>query len=89
MSAITIQETVVTATKSGQSVQLYISDAPRDSESAAIRLALTAPIRQMNQPLLAEVQRAALQAVRTVMSGLLQDLADEIKKAGREVHRDL
>ena len=60
--AVSIQETIITPAKNGLTVQLYISDKPRNDESAAMRLALTATIP--HQQLL--VQRAALADISRV-----------------------
>lgn len=79
--AVLVQETIVTPTRSGSIVQLYISDKPRGDESSTTRLVLTAKVVLPDQPLLAEVQRLALVSIREDLSGLLQSLQAEIDKA--------
>jgi hypothetical protein len=60
---ISIQETIITPAKDGVVVQLYVSDAPRDNESAAMRVALTATIPRTEGKRLAWVQYQTLLSV--------------------------
>lgn len=76
MSAVTIRETIVTPNADGATVQLYISDAAREAEDAAIRLALTVSIPALQTPLLIHVQRAAL----NLLQRMLRDLDDSLGK---------
>jgi hypothetical protein len=80
-STVIIQETLATRSNDALTVQLYISDKPRDSESAAVRLALTVSIPITGTMLMAEVQNGALLALREAMGPLLYDLENEIRKA--------
>jgi hypothetical protein len=78
---IVIQETLVTPGNDALTVQLYISDKPRDSESAAIRIALTAIIPSTGTMLMAEVQNGALLKMRWAIEPLLHGLESEIRKS--------
>ena len=57
---ISIQETTVTPAKDGLIVQLYLSNKPRDSAGAAMRIALHATIPRMRRSSLAKMQHETL-----------------------------
>jgi hypothetical protein len=78
---VVIQETLVTPGNDALAVQLYISDKSRDSESAVIRIALTATIPLSGTMLMAEVQNAALLKLRWAIEPLLHGLESEIRKS--------
>jgi hypothetical protein len=83
MSKVSIRETVISPMPDEVTVRLFISDAPRDHESATIRLDLTATIQSEPALLLADFQKRALEAVQGEISAVLQVLADETQKAKR------
>lgn len=82
---VEIRETIVTAKHDKDVVQLHISDAPPGDESAEIVLRLTVPIPRSPAPLLAHVQREAIEVASKVLSNHLQALAQQIGNAGRDL----
>jgi hypothetical protein len=77
--SIAIQETTITPTKGGLLFQLYVSDAPRESESAAMRLALTATIPDPGRKSLQWMQVQALTAVRESIQETINDLYQHLR----------
>ena len=74
-----IQRTTVTPTEDGSVVQLHISDAPPDDESASFVLQLSVSLPRYKGALLfAQVQREAIRMAQDVLSHHLQELAQEI-----------
>ena len=82
---VEIRETIVTPTEGGDVVRLHISDAPPGDESATIALALTVQIPRSPAPLLAHVQRVAIDLASKVLSEQLQTLANQIGHGGRQL----
>jgi hypothetical protein len=78
---ITIRETTITPGAGHDVVQLHISDAPPDDESATLRLVLLAKIPSYQAPALGQLQRAAMKKAHDVLMALLPELAAELKKA--------
>lgn len=77
-----ILETTVTPNARGSVVQLQISDAPLDAEAWAIRLTLSVQIPAYRLPLVAHVEREAINIADDVLAALLRNMAEEIQ-AGR------
>ena len=77
---ISIQETNVTTSAKEWVVDLYISDAERESESAktVLQLHVSLPVGQKGK-LLASIQREALRTVEEHVSQIRQNLAKEIE----------
>jgi hypothetical protein len=83
MPSAQILETIVTPTGSSSTIQLYISDAPRDAEDAGIRLTLTVSIPAYRVPLLAHLQRDALDKAAETLRSVYRGLGIELEKNGR------
>jgi hypothetical protein len=80
---IAIRETIVTPGGEDQDVvQLHISDAPPDDESATFVLKILATVRPLRGPTLAHVQRQAMQTVSEALTPIFQELAREITNSG-------
>jgi hypothetical protein len=79
-----IFETLVTPSADGSTVQLYISDSPRDSESAAIRLILTVQIQEYATPLLAHVQRAAIAQASATLKEVDKAIETHLKQSRQD-----
>jgi hypothetical protein len=77
---IEIRETIVTPGADSDVVQLRISDAPLDDESATLRLTLLAKLPASHLPLLAQLQREAMRIAQDGMTNLLRVMATEIRK---------
>jgi hypothetical protein len=87
MPSAGIRETIVTpADANGAAVvQIQISDVLLPVEDAAIRLTLAVSVPAFEAPLLAQMQRAAMEIARDTLSALLQQLAQEIQGAGHDL----
>lgn len=83
MPAAQILETIVTPNADGAIVQLYISDAARDAEDAAIRLALTVSIPAFQSPLLIHIQRAAIEAATNALRDLNSSLGQQLMQSNQ------
>jgi hypothetical protein len=70
---VEIHETIVTTDGVEDVVQLYISDAEPDAESAKIVLRLTVSIPGFRSPLVAQLQRAALMEAQRHIQRLVQE----------------
>jgi hypothetical protein len=81
MPAVQIRETIVTPHDGGETVQLYISDAAREDEGAAIRLALTVSIPEFRMPLMVHVQRAAIEKALAALRGVNEALGKELMQS--------
>lgn len=82
---IEIRETTVTPNATGCIIQLHISDAPPDDESAAFVLTISAKFPALQTPLLAQLQRAAMKAAQDALTPLLIELATELKEANQPI----
>jgi hypothetical protein len=83
MSDLKVYETSVTPSDDGSVVQLYISDAPRDSEDGTIRIALTVPIPSYHVPLFAQIQRVAIDRAISALKSADKELADDLESNNR------
>jgi hypothetical protein len=85
--SVEIRETIVTpdGADGGSLVQLQISDVPLPAEDAAIRLTLSVSVPGYEVPLLAQLQRAAMELARDALNGLLQRLAREVQASGHQL----
>ncbi len=81
-----ILETTVIPNAGGSLVQLQISDAPLDAEAWAIRLTLSVQIPAYRLPLLAHVEREAINIADDVLGTLLRTMAEEIQKSRHDLH---
>lgn len=82
---VEIRETIVTPESDKDVVQLHISDARLGDESAEIVLRLTVPIPKSPVPLVAHVQRQAIEVASKVLSEHLLSLAKQIGRSGRDL----
>jgi hypothetical protein len=81
---IEIRKTIVTPTADGDLIQLHISDAPPDDESATFVLQIVAKMPPLEPCLLAQMQREAMTTAQDALTPILQDLAAQITQgAGR------
>jgi hypothetical protein len=78
-----ILETIVTPNESGSTIQLYISDVARDAEDAGIRMTVTVSIPAYRVPLLAHMQRTALDKAAETLRSVYRGLGLELEKNGR------
>ena len=85
---IELRETVVTPTEDGGSVvQLHISDAPPDDESAAFVLNIVVKLLPYETPLLLHVQREAISKAQDALSPILQGMGRQITEvAGKPLN---
>jgi hypothetical protein len=80
---IEIRKTIVTPTDDDHDViQLHISDAPPDDESATLVVQILVKQPAMLAPALGQLQRAAMSAAQDVLTPLLQALAKELQQNG-------
>jgi hypothetical protein len=86
MAKAAILQTIVTPDGDGTVVQLQISDAPLLDESAAIRIALTVRVGAYDLPLLAHLEREALEVALRALRDLSQAKASEIVKSSHSMH---
>ena len=80
--AIEIRETIVSPGASGDAVQIHISDAARNDESATFVLTIAAKIRPLQTPTLAHLQREAMKIALDSLTPILSRLATELRESG-------
>jgi hypothetical protein len=81
---IELRETTITPCDGGQIVQLHISDAPPDDESATFVVKILAKLPSYETPLLLHVQREAISMAQDSLTPILQEMASQItNKAGK------
>lgn len=80
--AVEIRETTVTPKGETQLVQLHISDAPPDDESAETVLLLSVHLPNYKVPRFGQIQREAMKAAQDHLTEILQSMARELTKAG-------
>jgi hypothetical protein len=81
---IEIRETIVTpADDDHDIVEIHISDAPPDDESATFVVRILSKQRALATPTLAHLQRAAMKIAQDEMTALLRDLARELQQNGQ------
>ena len=83
--AIEIRETIVTPDATGDVVQLHISDAPQDDESATFVVQILAKLPPLEMPLVAQCQRETLKIAQDALSVILQKTAKQITSAGHDL----
>jgi hypothetical protein len=83
---IQIRETIVTPDATGDVVQLRISDAPLDDESASLQITILAKLRPLQTPTLAHLQRAAMETAQDALTPILTNLASELQQSGYGMH---
>ena len=83
---VKIYRTTVTPARDGDVVSLHISDAPPGDESASFVLEITARIPTFESPLLLHAQREAMSKAQSELSGYLQETAEQIRRAGADLH---
>lgn len=77
---VTIHRTTIAPTADGTYVQLYISDAPVEAETAKTVVQITVSLPKYAEALFFEqAQREAMQAVQQILSEHLQRLAGKIQ----------
>ena len=76
------ETTVLPSDESHDVIQLYISDAPIDDESATFVLRILAKRRGLRMPTLAHLQRDVMATAQDALTPLLQKLAQELQEAG-------
>jgi len=79
---IDIRETIVTPGVDHDVVQLHISDAASEDESASFDLQILVKIRALKSPALGHLQRAAMAEAQDALTPILQRLAQELKESG-------
>jgi hypothetical protein len=78
---VEIYSTTVTPTAAGSVVQLYVSDAPLEAQSASIVVQMTVSLPEYEGAiLLAQAQREAIVKAQAVLREQAQKLANEIGK---------
>jgi len=84
---IAIRETIVTPFDDDHDViQLRISDAPLDDESASLQITILAKLRSLRSPTLGHLQRAAMTSAQDALTPILQALAQELTQSGYGLH---
>jgi hypothetical protein len=83
---IAIRETIVTPADDHDVIQLRISDAPLDAESASLQLTILAKLRPLRTPALAHLQREAMAMAQDALTPILQELAKNLNEAGYGLH---
>lgn len=84
--AIEIRATTVTPNASGALVQLHISDATHPDAVAATSLTLAVQVPAFDGPLLAHLQREAMEIAYNVLGELREQTAREIRNARIDTH---
>jgi hypothetical protein len=79
---IQIRETIVTPATDGDVIQLHISDAPPDDESATFAVRILAKLPPVRTPAMAQIQREVIEKTQSTLSELLVNLASELQTAG-------
>ncbi len=78
-----IRKTTVTPVDADHDViELHISDAPLDDESATLVVQILVKQRAMLAPALGHLQRAAMKTAQDALMPLLQTLANELQQNG-------
>jgi|GEM_PF-1890971 len=80
---VEIRRTTVTPTANGSVVHVHISDAPLEAPAEEIELQMTVSLPKYGRAILIEeAQRAAMRRSQRVLTGLLQQLMNEIHRVG-------
>jgi|HubBroStandDraft_6_1064221.scaffolds.fasta_scaffold20951_2 hypothetical protein len=78
-----ILETTVVPSADGFVVRLQISDGSLDPASGTIRLTLSVPLPASRLPMLAEIERDAIDLAHSVLAALLRQKKDEMGSGRR------
>jgi hypothetical protein len=80
---IEVRQTIVTPGREGRdAIQIHISDAPPDDESATFVVRILATVDPLKTPTMAHIQRQVMSMAQDALTPLLRDLAKEIQDAG-------
>jgi hypothetical protein len=80
MALAGIRETVVEEIGSNCVVRLFLSDQPRESQEASIRIDILAVMSRYRSPLLVQLQRRAIADVIEVLQEVDKELLQEIPR---------
>lgn len=79
---VEIRETIVTTAPDGEVVQLHISDAPPDDESASFVLTLQAKVGPFENPMLSHLHVAAMTAAADVLNRMIAEATGALRRQG-------
>jgi hypothetical protein len=85
---VEIRETIVMPGSGGVSVQLHISDVPKDAEGATFRLVLLATLPQPKTQILEGLQMDAIRQAQTILGNLRDALYRQVPDRAQSFLRD-